>query len=111
MGFKEFYESKYQDSKKKLLAACDTTPRVRNEYKLVKYCKFPVYESLDSDDKVYVSFRPKDRIEVLWEQVNEQDDYPVPKKIVLINEDQKEVYPCWNNKKFRKWIENSTIES
>jgi hypothetical protein len=110
IGFKEFYETKYMNSKQKLLAACDDTPRMRNEYKLTKYCKFPVYESTDSDDKIYVAFRPKDRIQVLWEQVNEHDDYPIPKSIYLYGE-EKEVFPCWNNKKFMKWIENSTIES
>lgn len=106
LSFKEYYESK-----RKLREACDNVPRIRNEYRLVKYCKFPVFESLDSDDKIYVSFKPKDKIEILWEKANEFDDYPSAKCIVLISEDDKEVFPCWNNKKMHKWIENNTIES
>lgn len=104
--------SEYYVSKKKLLSACDSVPRIRNEYTLKKYCKFPVFEALDNDDRSYVSFRPKDRIEVLWEKVDEFDDYPTAKRIVLISEDgDKEVYPCWNNKKIHKWINSNTIES
>lgn len=110
LGFKEFFETKYPSAKEKLLAACQDTPRMRSEYKLKKYCKMPVYESLSIDSKAYVSFRPKDTIQIMWEQVNDNDDYPIPKTIYLVEED-KEVFPCWNNKKFRTWIENNTIET
>lgn len=106
LSFKEYYESK-----KQLLSACDNVPRIRNEYKLVKYCKFPVFESNDSDEKTYVSFKPKDKIEVLWEKINEADKYPVAKRMVLLTkEGQQEVYPCWHNQKLHKWIENNTVE-
>lgn len=106
LSFREYY-----DSKKKLLSACDDAPRIRTEYVLTKYCKFPVLESLDSDDKVYVSFKPKDVIEILWEQSNEFDDYPAAKHVVLKNGDGKEVFPCWNNTKLHKWVERNTNES
>ena len=102
--------TEYYTSKKKLLAACESVPRIRSEYALTKYCKFPVFESLDTDGRTYVSFRPKDRIEVLWEKVNELDDYPTAKCIVLISEDGQEVYPYWGNKKIHKWIDSNTVE-
>ena len=111
MSFKEFYETRYVSSKRKLLAACDDSPRMRNEYKLTKYCKFPVFESMERDEKVYVSFKPMDKIQVLWEQVMEGSEYPVPKCIYLVSEDNKEVYPCWTTTKFNRWIEKNTIEA
>ena len=106
MGFKEYYESK-----QRLRSACESIPRIRNEYRLTKYCKVPVFESLDDDGKTYISFKPKDRIEVLWEGVNEFDDYPTAKHIVLLSEDGRKVFPCWNSNKIHKWIENNTNEA
>lgn len=106
LSFKEYYESK-----QRLRSACESVPRIRNEYRLTKYCKVPVFESLDSDDKIYISFKPKDRIEVMWEGVNEFDDYPTAKYIVLISEDSRTVFPCWSNTKLHKWIENTTNEA
>lgn len=105
LSFKEYYESK-----KQLLSACEKVPRIRNEYRLTKYCKFPVFESLDKDNRTYVSFKPNDTIEVLWEKVDEFDDYPTPKQIILKSKDGQEVFPCWGDKKIHKWINNSTIE-
>lgn len=111
-SFKEFY-ARHQAAKLKLREAADSTPRVRNDYRLTKYCKFPVYESYEKDEKVYISFKPKDEIQILWEHVSEYDDYPTPKSIYIFSEDgkEKQVFPCWNNKKMRKWVENNTIES
>ncbi len=106
LSFKEYY-----DSKKKLLSACDTVPRIRAEYKVTKYCKLPVFESVQEDERVYVSLKPKDIIEILWEKANEFDDYPTVKGIILVSEDGKQVYPCWSNNKFHKWVESSTIET
>jgi uncharacterized pyridoxamine 5'-phosphate oxidase family protein len=105
LSFKRYFESK-----KKLLEACESVPRIRNEYKVTKYCKFPVFESLDDDSKSYVAFKAMDRIEVLWEKSDQDDNYPVARYIVLLSEDGQKVYPCWNNKKIHSWIENSTIE-
>lgn len=105
LSFKEYYESK-----KKLLLAGENIPRTRNEYKLIKYCKFPVFESLESDEKTYVVFKPKDRIEILWERANEFDEYPTVKRMVLRDKEDQVVFPCWNNKKMHGWIDNKTIE-
>jgi len=105
LSFREYY-----DSKKKLLSACDSIPRIRNEYVLTKYCKFPVFESLDDDEKQYIAFKPKDTIEILWERCNEFDDYPAAKCITLVSEGGKEVFPCWNNNKLHKWVDNNTNE-
>jgi hypothetical protein len=111
-SFKEFY-ARHQQAKLKLREAVDNVPRVRTNYRLTKYCRFPVFESFDSDEKVYVSFKPKDEVQILWEHVNEKDAYPTPKSIYILDEwgNEKEVFPCWNNKKMQKWVENSTIES
>ena len=105
LSFKEYYESK-----KRLLSACESIPRIRNEYRLTKYCKFPVFESMDSDEKTYISFKPKDQIEILWEKTDDVDEYPIAKRMVIISEDNKEVFPCWNNKKMHRWVENNTNE-
>ena len=107
LSFKEYYESK-----KRLLMASESIPRIRNEYYLTKYCKFPIFESMDSDSKQYVSFKPKDRIEVLWEKMDENDAYPAARRMLIISEsgDEMEVYPCWNNKKMHNWIDNNTNE-
>ncbi len=105
LSFKEYYESKQL-----LRSACDIIPRIKNEYRLKKYCKVPVFESLNSNKRIYISFKPKDRIEVLWEAVNEHDDYPTAKHIVLISEGNREVFPCWSSTKIHKWIDNNTNE-
>jgi hypothetical protein len=105
LSFKEYYESK-----RKLLSACDMVPRIRTEYVLTKYCKFPIFESVSDDSKVYVSFKPRDIIEVIWEKVNEDDGYPAAKCIVLVTEGRKEVFPCWNNKKIHNWVNRNTNE-
>lgn len=105
LSFKEYY-----DSKKTLLSAYDDVLRIRTEYVLTKYCKFPIFESLDGDERMYVSFKPRDVIEVLWERTNEFDDYPAAKCFVLVSEAGKEVFPCWNNKKIHKWVERNTNE-
>jgi hypothetical protein len=105
LSFKEYY-----DSKQKLLSACESIPRIRSEYRITKYCKFPFFESLSSENREYIAFKPKDRIEVLWEKVDEYDAYPVAKRITLITEGRKEVFPIWNNKKMHSWIDTNTNE-
>jgi hypothetical protein len=105
LSFREYYESK-----KKLLSAGDTIPRIRTEYVLTKYCKVPVYDSLDTDVKTYISFKPKDAIGVLWERSSETDEFPAAKHIVLLAEDDREVFPCWNNKKLHRWLDGNTHE-
>ena len=102
--------SDYYASKSSLLTASESVPRIRSDYKLTKYCRFPVYESLDGTVRTYVTFKPKDKINVLWEPVDENDAYPVAKRMVLISEGGKEVFPCWHNKKIHQWIENNTSE-
>lgn len=104
LGFKEYYESK-----KRLLSAAEDSPRIREEYELLKYCKFPVYESLDDDHKTYLAFKPKDRIEVLWEHVSNYDEFPVAKCLRIISEDGDDhYYPSWNNVKMTKWVNSNT---
>ena len=106
LTFREYYESK-----KRLLNASESVPRVRKTYSLNKYCKFPVFESLDSDERVFVSFKPNDKIDILWEHVNEHDFYPTPKSICLISEGGDIVYPYWNNKKMKNWVDTNTKEA
>jgi hypothetical protein len=105
LGFKDYYESK-----DKLLAACDDAPRIRTEYILTKYCKFPIFESLEEDEREYIAFKPKDVIEILWERSSEIDEYPAAKCIILISEEGREVFPCWNNNKLHNWVNRNTNE-
>jgi len=98
--FKEYYESK-----EKLRIAGDTFPREVSEYSLVKYCKFPVLT--EDDEKKMVSFKPKDKITILWEHYNSMS---IIKSFKVSNSENGEIEykPVWNQKKVHKWIENST---
>lgn len=102
LTFKEYVESK-----NKLLLAGEECPRITLEYEITKYCKIPVTESPDDETKLQVSLKPKDTIEVLWE--HNDPSYPTPRNIVLTSEGNKKVYPCWNNKKVLKWVQNNSL--
>ena len=103
LDFKKYYESK-----KKLLEAIDSSPRIRLKYKLNKYCKVPLQESIDSTQKTYVSFKPDDIIEILWEY--DTPDNPTVKYIKLLTENVSTFFPVWNSSKMFKWTLNNTEE-
>lgn len=108
-NIKELSFSEYYTSKQKLLEKAEDTPRMYSMYELLTYKKVPVKESYDEEDKVYINFKPKDRIKILWEY----DDiyYPTARTFVVISEDGTETYvPCWGSKKLLKWVLSNTKE-
>lgn len=100
--------SEYWKSKDCLISANDETPRVVTEYRLNKYCKIPLYETLEQDSKEYISFKPNDCIKVHWEYHNLLE--PTPKYITVVREGAENInyFPCWNNKKMIKWVDTNT---
>jgi len=102
--FREYYESK-----ERLIAAADDSLRNIVEYSMTKYCKIPVYESVEDNQKVYISLKPKDQIHILWEYQDLEN--PTPKTITFIIEgENKKFFPCWNNNKVQTWVEKSSRE-
>ena len=104
LSFTEYFESKM-----KLLEKAEDTPRIYSLYELKAYKKVPLKESYEDDGKFYVSFKPKDRIKILWEY--EDVFYPTARNFVVISEDgSKTFYPCWGSKKLLKWVLSNTKE-
>lgn len=105
LSFKE-----YRQSKENLRLAADTIPQVAEEYELTKYCKFPIVTDEDGD-KQYVAFKPKDRIEVLWEFLH--PEAPSAKKVVVTTDDdeQASIQPAWGNTKLSSWLDKNTTKA
>lgn len=97
LSFKEYY-----DSLERLRLASQTLPKMLNGYIVKKYCKIPV---LENNNKNYISFKPKDVINILWEFV----DLKTP-KIKNITFHGVTYLPSWQTEKMKKWIETTTIE-
>lgn len=107
LSFKDYY-----DSKESLREAANSVPRVNSEYEMKKYCKFPVLA--DDEDKEYISLKPKDRISIVWEHVNNgSDSVPIATKVEITFEDEetKRVMPCWGKSKLITWIQKNTVEN
>lgn len=104
ISFKQYFESK-----QKLKAAGEDCPKYIKEYTVSKYCKLPLLEEVDSEEKTYVSLKPKDSIEIFWEMPDLV--HPIPRYIKLITEEQieKKYYFSWNLMKVNKWLELTTI--
>lgn len=102
LTFKDYYESKM-----KLIEAVDLSPRVKLTYKLNKYCKIPVYETVDSNEKEYVSLKLDDEVEILWEY--DTPDAPTVRYIRII-ETMQTFIPAWNSGKMFNWVVNNTDE-
>lgn len=102
LEFKQYYESKMR-----LLEAADSSPRVVLHYRLKKYCKVPIHEKIDSNEKLYFSLKPDDELEILWE-------YDTPEtptvRYIRILETGETVFPVWNSGKIFNWILNNTEE-
>jgi hypothetical protein len=98
--------SEYCKSKEYLRLAAESIPQLVEVYELTKYCKFPIIT--EEDDKQYVAFKPKDRIEVLWEYLDEKA--PVARKVTVITDDEEEsrVHPSWGNIKLASWLAKNT---
>jgi len=95
----------YLDSKQKLKEAGNNCPRVKFLYEVRKYCKIPLTDNL-SEEKQYISLKPKDVIEILWEF--ESKESPVAKEVKLVFDNDQTMYFSWNNPKILKWVESST---
>jgi hypothetical protein len=98
--FKDYYESK-----KRLIEAVDSSPKVKLQYKLNKYCKFPVYESIECTNKTYILLKPDDEVEILWEY-----DIPDNPTVRYIKYNGETYFPSWNNLKIFNWTVNNAIE-
>ena len=101
LSFKE-----YCLSKEYLRLAAESIPQITEQYELTKYCKFPVVT--DEEDKQYVAFKPKDKVEVVWEYLN--PEAPVARRVVVTTEDEDgtKVQPAWGNTKLASWLKNNT---
>jgi hypothetical protein len=97
----------YYDSKIRLLEAVDSSPKVILKYKLTKYCKVPMLKEVDSGDKDYISLKPDDIIEILWEY--DSPDNPTVRYIKIMNQDLT-YFPFWNSSKIFTWALSNTEE-
>lgn len=102
LTFKDYYESKV-----KLIEAVDLSPRVKLKYKLNKYCKIPVYEAVDSNDRDYISLKLDEEVEILWEY--DTLDTPTVRYIRII-ETKQTFIPAWNSGKMFNWVVHNTEE-
>lgn len=100
LDFKKYYESKL-----KLIEAVDSSPKIKIQYKLNKYCKIPLLESIDSDRKIYVGLKPDDIIEFLWEY--DSPDNPLVRYLKIGGST---FFPLWNSSKMLNWVINNTDE-
>lgn len=102
--------SQYYRSKEKLLEKADESPRIYSYYEVKTYRKVPLLENYDDENKIYIAFKPKDKIKILWEYENIH--FPTARSFVIFNEDEstETYYPCWSNKKLLKWVMSNTNE-
>lgn len=103
-SFKELSFSEYYTSKVRLLETLNGRTMVNTVYEIKSYRKIPVSESLDDSSKMYINFKPKDRLTIVWEYENVH--YPNVRECIVENEDgsTKVYYPLWNNKKMLSWV-------
>lgn len=101
--------SKFLRSKTKLFEALEDNPKTEQVYSLSKYCKVPLKKTSFSE-KEYFSFKPNDKIKILWEMKNGFEPFII--YFSIINEDEywEKFYPSWSSRKFRKWVCNTTKE-
>jgi hypothetical protein len=102
MDFKQYYNSKIR-----LLEAVDSSPKVKMKYRLSKYCKIPLYETVDCTNKNYISLKPDDVIEILWEY--DSPDKPTVRYIKIVEKD-KTLFPVWGSNKIFSWALSNTEE-
>ena len=95
----------YLESKNKLKSAGQNCPRIKHLYEVRKYCKIPLHDGINEDEKVYISLKPKDTLEILWEY--ESIEHPVPRQVTLTFDNDQVMYFTWSNAKVVKWIESS----
>lgn len=96
LSFKEYYESKVA-----LITETSKPIVFVTTHSLYKYCKVPL--SLN-EDKIYISFKPKDNIIVEWSRVGNT----ITATKITINTTT--YAPSWNGPKFKKWVETSSTQ-
>lgn len=108
--FKELPFSEYLKSKKKLLEHADECPRIYSYYSVKSYRKIPVTENYDTEQKIYISFKPNDRIKILWEYENVH--FPTARNFIIETDEgtQETYYPCWGSKKLLTWVNTHAKE-
>ncbi len=108
--FKELSFSEYFLSKQKLLEHAEDCPRIYSSYRVKSYRKVPLTEDYDSNEKIYISFKPNDVIKVLWEYENVH--FPTARNVIIVSEDgsTQTYYPCWGSKKLLTWINTHAKE-
>lgn len=102
----------YLDSKKVLREAEDKIPVLTKDYESKKYCKFPLLKEKNSDDKKYISLKPKDKLRITWKYYNLENPTPISVNIVKedIDENDKEYFFTWNENKINSWVNNTLNE-
>ena len=105
-AFLEF--SEYLDSKELLRHAGENLPKVKIMYESRKYCKIPLLDELNSEDKKYISLKPKDKLEILWGYITEKDQHPI--QINLISEGGKVMYFSWGDTKLQLFVEQTVCK-
>jgi len=95
----------YLQTKNRLKLAGEGAPRAKKMYEATKYCKVPLLEDRDNEDKQYINLKPRDRLEILWEYAIKDD--PTPIQVILTFDDDQVMYFSWNDAKVKKWVESS----
>jgi hypothetical protein len=59
-------------------------------------------------DKQYISSKPQDKIEVVWEYQN--PEAPTARKVTVATdeEDNAKIQPAWGNTKLASWLSKNT---
>lgn len=104
----KFTFSQHLESKKVLLEAGNNIKKFTKEYTITKYCKLPVYENRGDENKVYVSLKPRDTLQICWEYTRDDEDIVKIRYMILENEDK--VYPAWATEKMDRWSKNNAQE-
>lgn len=96
--------SEYIESKNVLRMAAEDAAKIKKMYYVTKYCKLPVSEAIDDNDKDYISLKPKDVIEITWEK--DQDNLVA--RFICVNEGEK-LFPSWSISKFNNWVDSTCV--
>lgn len=97
LSFKDYYQSKVS-----LLEQDNSVIHFKTRHDVYKYCKVPM---IVNGNKVYVAFKPKDKIVVEWDRIGENI---IPKKFII---NENEHIPTWNPQKMKSWVEQTTIQN
>lgn len=92
----------YLESKSILRTAAEDAAKIKKVYQVNKYCKIPVCENLDDDHKIYIALKPKDVIEIIWEQ---HDDKLIARFLSV--DERGKFFPTWTTRKFQNWVDST----